>query len=73
MSAHRPVRIVAAAAVALLMLLAGTPGTASSSVISPFQESVVWSGLTHPTVVRFSPDGRVLWRRRTGGFSSSTR
>jgi glucose/arabinose dehydrogenase len=65
-SAHRPVRIIAASAVALLMLLAGMPGMVSASVIPPFQESVVWSGLTHPTVVRFSPDGRVFVAHKDG-------
>ena len=66
MSAPRPTRIVSAAVVALLMLLAGMSTVAAASVIPPFQESVVFSGLTHPTVVRFSPDGRVFVAQKDG-------
>ena len=66
MSAPRPARIVSAAVVAVLMLLAGMSTVAAASVIPPFQESVVWSGLTHPTVVRFSPDGRVFVAQKDG-------
>ena len=31
-----------------------------------FQESIVFSGLTNPTVVRFSPDGRVFVAEKSG-------
>src|SRR5262245_687101 len=43
-----------------------------------FQESVVFSGLTHPTVVRFAPDGRVFVAEKSGlikvfnGFGDTT-
>src|SRR5215213_8101185 len=65
MSAPRPTRIVSTAVVALLMLLAMST-VAAASVIPPFQESVVWSGLTHPTVVRFSSDGRAFVAQKDG-------
>src|SRR5215218_1102174 len=48
------------------MLLSGMSTMAGASVIPPFQESVVWSGLTHPTVVRFSSDGRVFVAQKDG-------
>src|SRR5690349_20628359 len=31
-----------------------------------FSESVVFSGLTHPTAVRFSPDGRIFVAEKSG-------
>ena len=43
-----------------------------------FQESIVFSGLTHPTVVRFAPDGRVFVAEKSGlikvfnGFGDTT-
>jgi glucose/arabinose dehydrogenase len=53
----------AAAAVAL-----GTgPSPAPASTLPPsFQESVAFSGLTHPTVVRFASDGRVFVAEKSG-------
>jgi PKD repeat protein len=55
------------------MLFAGaavavtTPGPAHALTFQPgFQESVVFSGLTNPTVVRFSPDGRVFVAEKRG-------
>jgi PKD repeat protein len=59
--------------VSLLMLLAGavmagtTSGVAHAATLPPgFQESVVFSGLTNPTVVRFSPDGRIFVAEKRG-------
>jgi glucose/arabinose dehydrogenase/PKD repeat protein len=55
------------------MLLAGavvavtTPGSAQAATLpAGFQEQVVFSGLTNPTVVRFSPDGRVFVAEKSG-------
>jgi PKD repeat protein len=59
--------------VSLLMLLAGavvagtTSGVAHAATLpTGFQESVVFSGLQNPTVVRFSPDGRVFVAEKRG-------
>jgi PKD repeat protein len=47
-------------------VLAG-PITAQAATLPPgFQESVVFSGLTNPTAVRFSPDGRVFVAEKRG-------
>ena len=55
------------------MLLAGaavavtTPSKAHAATLpSGFQESVAFSGLTNPTVVRFSPDGRIFVAEKGG-------
>jgi uncharacterized repeat protein (TIGR01451 family) len=53
------------------------PTSAMSAAVLPsnFQESVVFSGLDHPTDVRFAPDGRVFVAQRDGVikvFSSLT-
>ena len=57
----------------LLMLLAGgavavtTPGAAQAATLpAGFQESVVFSGLTNPTAVRFSADGRIFVAEKRG-------
>ena len=45
--------------------LAGAP--AARSALSPgFQESIVFSGLDHPTAVRFSSDGRIFVAEKSG-------
>lgn len=41
-------------------------GAQAAALPSGFQESVVFSGLTNPTVVRFSPDGRVFVAEKSG-------
>ena len=54
---------------ALLVALAAplVVGRASAATLPPgFQESVVFSGLTAPTAVRFSPDGRVFVAEQGG-------
>ena len=41
--------------------------SADAATLPPgFQESIVFSGLTNPTVVRFSPDGRVFVAEKSG-------
>src|SRR5262249_4853203 len=43
------------------------PHAASAATLPPgFTESVVFSGLTYPTAVRFSPDGRVFVAEKSG-------
>jgi glucose/arabinose dehydrogenase/PKD repeat protein len=55
------------------MLMAGavvavtTSGSAQAATLpTGFQESVVFNGLTNPTVVRFSPDGRIFVAEKRG-------
>jgi glucose/arabinose dehydrogenase/PKD repeat protein len=51
----------------LTSLLATTaPPARAATLPSGFQESVVFSGLTNPTVVRFAPDGRVFVAEKRG-------
>jgi glucose/arabinose dehydrogenase len=57
----------------LLLVLAtvgswlAAPTSARAATLPPgFQESVVFSGLTNPTAVRFSPDGRVFVAEKRG-------
>jgi uncharacterized repeat protein (TIGR01451 family) len=38
----------------------------AATVPANFQESIVFSGLTHPTAFRFSPDGRVFVAQKDG-------
>jgi hypothetical protein len=61
--------------VLLALLLLGTGGfiatittTSAKAAVLPngFQESVIFSGLTQPTTVRFSPDGRVFVAEKRG-------
>jgi glucose/arabinose dehydrogenase/PKD repeat protein len=49
---------------ALLLLIPAA--THAATLPSGFQETVVFSGLTNPTVVRFSPDGRVFVAEKSG-------
>jgi glucose/arabinose dehydrogenase len=55
------------------MLLAGgvvavtTSGSAQAATLpAGFQETIAFSGLTNPTVVRFSPDGRIFVAEKRG-------
>jgi glucose/arabinose dehydrogenase len=54
----------------LVGLVAALPGAGSvesaAALPAGFQESVVFSALTNPTVVRFSPDGRVFVAEKSG-------
>src|SRR6266487_2564468 len=44
-----------------------TPKMGTTTAVQPgFSESVVFSGLTEPTAVRFSPDGRVFVAEKSG-------
>jgi glucose/arabinose dehydrogenase len=59
---------------ALLLAVAGaisalavSPQASGASTLAPgFQESVVFSGLTNPTAIRFAPDGRVFVAEKRG-------
>src|SRR6266545_4376416 len=64
---------------ALALLPPQAPATAAAisaaALPSNFQESIVFSGLTNPTAVRFAPDGRVFVAQKNGVikvFSSLT-
>ena len=60
-------RGVAATAAALLALAVGGPSQAEAIVLpANFQESTPITGLTNPTTVRFSPDGRVFVAEKSG-------
>jgi len=51
----------------LAALMAGTAPAASAATLpAGFQESIVFSGLTNPTAVRFAPDGRVFVAEKRG-------
>ena len=52
---------------AMTGLLAAIPGPVQAATLpAGFSESVVFSGLTQPTSVRFSPDGRVFVTEKSG-------
>ena len=51
---------------ASLAVLATSEPAAGASLPPGFQESIVFSGLTEPTAVRFSPDGRVFVAEKSG-------
>jgi len=78
LSRSRRVRRVGVAALALLLAtsLAGLSRAADASVLpSGFQDTVVLSGMTNPTVVQFAPDGRIFVGQKNGAikvFSSLT-
>jgi glucose/arabinose dehydrogenase len=59
------IRRLVVLACALAGLALGSAGEAQA-LPSGFQESVAFSGLTNPTVVRFSPDGRVFIAEKSG-------
>ena len=61
MSRCRSVAVVAAIIAACL------PASASAATLpAGFSESVAFSGLTNPTVIRFAPDGRVFIAEKSG-------
>jgi glucose/arabinose dehydrogenase/PKD repeat protein len=64
--ALRGARTATSVFVVLLVLAVALPTVASATVPAGFQESVVFGGLSHPTVVRFSPDGRVFVAQKDG-------
>src|SRR5262245_7794811 len=69
-SAMRTGRLRALVAITLAassLVVAGTPEPAASASLPPgFQEEIVFAGLTQPTAVRFSPDGRVFVAEKSG-------
>jgi glucose/arabinose dehydrogenase/PKD repeat protein len=69
-SPKRAGRIGALVAITLAVstvAVAGAPEPAAAASLPPgFQEEIVFSGLTQPTAVRFSPDGRVFVAEKSG-------
>ena len=51
---------------ALLVVAAGQSQSADAALPAGFQESVVFSGLSNPTALRFSPDGRIFVAEKNG-------
>jgi glucose/arabinose dehydrogenase len=49
-----------------LVVVTTTELAAGASLPNGFQEEIVFSGLTQPTAVRFSPDGRVFVAEKSG-------
>ena len=56
--------VVSAFAVVLTLALA--TGARAATLPGGFQDTAVFSGLDHPTAVRFSPDGRVFVAQKNG-------
>jgi glucose/arabinose dehydrogenase len=48
------------------MVAATAPAARAATLPAGFQESIVFSGLTNPTAVRFAPDGRVFVAEKRG-------
>ncbi len=64
---RRSVAVVTALTLAATLLAAvAWPGSAAAALPANFQEKVVLSGLTMPTNVEFSPDGRVFVAEKSG-------
>jgi glucose/arabinose dehydrogenase len=51
---------------ALLLVASGQSQSAGAALPAGFQESVAFSGLDHPTALRFSPDGRIFVAEKNG-------
>jgi glucose/arabinose dehydrogenase/PKD repeat protein len=66
MLVKRALRTAGSLLAALIIFVMAPAGAASATVPAGFQESVVFSGLSHPTVVRFAPDGRVFVAQKDG-------
>jgi glucose/arabinose dehydrogenase len=59
--------LVATTALASSVAVVGTTEPAAAASLPPgFQEEIVFSGLTEPTAVRFSPDGRIFVAEKSG-------
>jgi glucose/arabinose dehydrogenase/PKD repeat protein len=59
--------LVAITVAASSLVVVGTPEPAAAASLPPgFQEEIVFSNLTQPTAVRFSPDGRVFVAEKSG-------
>jgi glucose/arabinose dehydrogenase/PKD repeat protein len=54
------------ALIALLLALAAVPHAVATTLPAGFSETTVFTGLTQPTAVRFSPDGRVFVAEKSG-------
>ena len=65
---HRRVRSIQSGGLLGLIALVWIAATApvGSQVPTGFQDTVVWSGLTVPTAVRFAPDGHVFVAEKSG-------
>ena len=48
------------------MVLTTAPAARAATLPAGFQESIVFSGLTNPTAVRFAGDGRVFVAEKRG-------
>jgi glucose/arabinose dehydrogenase len=48
------------------MMAATAPAARAATLPAGFQESIVFSGLTNPTAVRFAPDGRIFVAEKRG-------
>jgi PKD repeat protein len=59
-------RTLAASIVVFLVALFTATSQAAAAVPTGFQESVVFSGLTEPTAVRFASDGRIFVAEKSG-------
>ena len=64
--AHVGVLFTIATLVSCLAVVTTTQPAAAASLPPGFQEEIVFSGLTQPTAVRFSPDGRVFVAEKSG-------
>jgi glucose/arabinose dehydrogenase/PKD repeat protein len=62
----RPAVAVAWLTGLLLLASASAPSASAVTLPSGFQESIVFSGLTNPTAVRFASDGRVFVAEKRG-------
>jgi glucose/arabinose dehydrogenase/PKD repeat protein len=62
----RTTRFAVVAALVVAAVAAPTPAAQGATLPPGFQESVVFSGLQNPTVVRFVPDGRVFVAEKRG-------
>ena len=58
--------LVWALAVVAATLVVPAPAARAATLPAGFQESIVFSGLVQPTVVRFSPDGRIFVAEKRG-------
>ncbi|HSC92403.1 MAG TPA: LamG-like jellyroll fold domain-containing protein [Gaiellaceae bacterium] len=63
---RRPSPILVAAALCASLVIAGSDSASASTPQPSFQDQVVFSGLTNPTAVQFSPDGRVFVAEKSG-------
>jgi glucose/arabinose dehydrogenase len=59
-------RLASVLALALLVTLLSPPAARAAVLPTGFSESVVWSGLTHPTNIEFAPNGKVFVAEKSG-------